>query len=473
MGLRNITEVSAMIDTARLYNFNAMLVHARVAGDAYYDSAFEAKCSALGANTTFDSLSAIVALAHDTSGGKRYIEVHAWLNPYRDLRTDLPSIDTAKNVMYQHPEWMDQSNSGATTASGMLFTNPAIPENQDYHYKVWLDCIRNYQLDGIHTDDYFYQGSSWGFNAIATSRFAAEYGYAPTASDSNHNAWRRQEVTNFIRKIYSECLTINPNFKWSIAPVASGSIIPYTSSASYAGGFSDWIDWYQKRYIDIFIPEIYRGYDSTFTTNIVFSTSTAWALGRHTYFGVGNYNLSTQTSIDQVKYSRSTGNTPGSVYFTYHQMNNTLTNSVYFQQLSTQIYSTPTTPAAMPWKSNPFGGTLKGKIISSQLSPYPYFNGKAVYKSLVQYSGPNGTGSTYSDGNGYFSIMDVPYGIYTVKAYNPPTNSGSQAAILINVSADRGVVTNVELSFDTGVPVELSFFEIVTGDNQRKIRFIP
>ncbi|MDI6782738.1 MAG: hypothetical protein QME64_01430 [bacterium] len=59
-------------------NYNAVLTHARVAGDAYHDSAYEPKTSALGANTTFDALSALVALAHDTE--IRALWIIRWLN---------------------------------------------------------------------------------------------------------------------------------------------------------------------------------------------------------------------------------------------------------------------------------------------------------------------------------------------------------------------------------------------------------
>ena len=101
----------------------------------------------------------------------------------------------------------------------------------------------------------------------------------------------------------------------------------------------------------------------------------------------------------------------------------------------------------MPWKSNPTGGIIKGKVSSTTSSPYPYFNGNAVYKALVTYSGPYGFGTTVTDGNGYFVLMDVPYGTYTVSAYTPPSNSGPAAATVTNINVTRGVVTNVDLTF--------------------------
>jgi uncharacterized lipoprotein YddW (UPF0748 family) len=457
MGLRNINEVSAMIDTARMANYNAVVVHGRVAGDAYYDSAYEPKSSGLGTNTTFDAISAVIAFAHDTSGGKRYIEVHAWLNPYRDYRTDMLPTDTTMHILYIHPEWLDKTNAGATTAGAMMFTNPAIPDNQDYHIKVWLDFVRNYDVDGIHTDDYYYQGNSWGFNTIATNLFTAEFGKPATSTDPDHNAWRRQAVTNYIKRFYAEMLTVKPHLNWSVAPVASSALIPYESSNAYAGGFSDWIDWFKRHYYDALLPEYYRGYDATFISNVNFVTDTAKAYGRHNYAGIGNFQISTWTSVTEINYCQNSAKAHGIVTFAYHQASSSDNNTVFYQTLATTVFATPTTTAAMPWKSNPPGGILKGTITATTTLPYPYFNGKVVYKALVIYNGTYGFGSTVTDQCGNYYMFDVPYGTYTVTVYEPPANTIPRATYT-NVMIIRGVVTPLNLNFDTGVPVELSAF---------------
>jgi uncharacterized lipoprotein YddW (UPF0748 family)/PKD repeat protein len=456
MGLRSIEEVTAMIDTARMANFNALIVHGRVAGDAYYDSAYEPKSSALGSNTTFDAISACVAYAHDTSGGKPYIEIHLWLNPYRDFRTDMFPTDTSIHIWFTHHEWMDVNYDGRTADGAMMYTNPAIPDNQDYHIKVWMDAVRNYDIDGIHTDDYFYQGNTWGFNTIATNRFTAEFGKPATPTDVDHSNWRRQEVTSFVRRVYAESLTIKPHLKWSKSPVAGALMIPYTSSAAYAGGFSDWIDWLKKHYIDAFVPEIYRGFDSTFITNAWFSTDSAKAFGRHNYIGLATYSQSTSTIMNEINYCQNSAKSEGVVTFTYHQQTPApINNPAFYSLITTQVFAKPTTTAAMPWKSNPTGGVLKG-VIGSNLKPYQFYSGKSLYKSLVTYTGPYGSGSTYTDGCGYYCMFDVPYGMYTVTAY-PPAGVVLQPNSVNNIQIIRGVTTKVDLLLDT-VPVGLSTY---------------
>ncbi|MFB3896812.1 MAG: family 10 glycosylhydrolase [bacterium] len=464
MGLRSLNEVTAMIDTIRQANFNVVIVHGRVAGDAYYDSAYEPRTSALGSNTTFDAISACVAYAHDTSGGKPYIEVHLWMNPYRDYRSDMYPTDTSIHVWFTHPEWRDTTYNGSTGDAPMFYTNPAIPDNQDYHMKVWMDAVRNYDIDGIHTDDYFYQGSAWGYNINAINRFMNEYGYTtrPTYNDSTHSNWRRQEVTNFVRRVYAESLTIKPHLKWSKSPVASGSMIPYTSSAAYASGFSDWIDWLRKHYIDAFVPEIYTGFTSTFTTNTWFSTDTAKAFGRHNYVGLATYSQSTSTIMREIDYCQNTAKSHGLVTFTYHQQTPApINNPAFYSLITTVVYATPTTTAAMPWKSNPPGGVLKG-VVYSNYTTYQFYSGRGLYKSLVTYTGPYGSGSTYTDGCGYYCMFDVPYGIYTVTAYPPAGITILKPREITKVQMIRGVPTKIDLDLDM-VPVELSAYTAEAG----------
>jgi hypothetical protein len=79
-GFLNATQTTQMINTARQNNVNAVFPEVRKAGDAYYVSATEPRASNIDAAYS-DPLADILAKAHDTSGGKQYIEVHAWIIP--------------------------------------------------------------------------------------------------------------------------------------------------------------------------------------------------------------------------------------------------------------------------------------------------------------------------------------------------------------------------------------------------------
>ena len=93
----NWTEVSTLVNTARTYNYNAIVPEIRKCGDAYCHSLYEPKANNPAVNDpnpTFDALSAMIQYAHDTSGGKKYIEFHAWMVADRIWKGSLSSAPT-------------------------------------------------------------------------------------------------------------------------------------------------------------------------------------------------------------------------------------------------------------------------------------------------------------------------------------------------------------------------------------------
>ncbi len=81
---------------------------------------------------------------------KRGLEFHAWFNPYRITmnHTDLSRL-SADHPARQHPEW--------TIAYGnQLYYNPGIPEAQDFIALGIEEVVKNYDIDAVHMDDYFY-----------------------------------------------------------------------------------------------------------------------------------------------------------------------------------------------------------------------------------------------------------------------------------------------------------------------------
>ena len=67
-GFRTSSEVSALINSARSANFNAVVVEIRKRGDAYYNGNFEPKATDVSPQS-FDPLQDLIAKAHDTNAG--------------------------------------------------------------------------------------------------------------------------------------------------------------------------------------------------------------------------------------------------------------------------------------------------------------------------------------------------------------------------------------------------------------------
>ena len=129
MGDDPATAIAAAMDTCAVKGINTVFFHLRAHGDAYYPSAVWPIAHSVPAG--FDPLACAITEAH-----KRGIALHGWLNPYRLGDNPIEGMSFAKNGVW----YLDPSHSDARQSV--------------------LDGVReiltNYDVDGIHFDDYFY-----------------------------------------------------------------------------------------------------------------------------------------------------------------------------------------------------------------------------------------------------------------------------------------------------------------------------
>ena len=140
-------DITEMFDNCKNMGLNTVIVHVRSFGDAYYNSSFfpysHIMTGTQGQNPGFDPLEIMVETAHTI--GLRF---EAWINPYRVK-------------LYNHPKELSVDNPAKNTAltistdSG-VFYNPAMREVRDLVTNGVIEIIQNYNVDGIHFDDYFY-----------------------------------------------------------------------------------------------------------------------------------------------------------------------------------------------------------------------------------------------------------------------------------------------------------------------------
>ncbi|MGL9751224.1 MAG: family 10 glycosylhydrolase [Symbiopectobacterium sp.] len=63
------------------------------------------------------------------------------------------SSDSPASVFKTHADWVG-------TAYNRFVLNPCIPEVMDRMVNIFEEVVKNYEVDGIHFDDYFYDESS-------------------------------------------------------------------------------------------------------------------------------------------------------------------------------------------------------------------------------------------------------------------------------------------------------------------------
>ena len=242
-------DLTKIIEGHYIGNVNAILFQARPACDAFYKSNIEPWAKPLtgvqGKDPGYDPLQYVIDEAHD-----RGMELHAWMNPYR---TKLGSETVAANhIENTHPEWV------MVYDDGKRILNPGIPEVIDYIVSVVEDVITNYDVDGIHFDDYFYAYGGTP-NVMDNEEFLAN-----NPDNLNRDDWRRDNINKMVKAVYDKIQEVNvaqgKNMVFGISPfgiwkndVPSGIV----GTSAYSSLYADALAWLEGGYVDYIAPQLY------------------------------------------------------------------------------------------------------------------------------------------------------------------------------------------------------------------------
>ncbi len=249
-------EAIQILDKSKDIGFNAVFLQVRPTGDALYKSEIfpwsdyltgqQGKAPADG----FDPLAFWVSEAH-----KRGMELHAWINPFRITRGSVKNPKqnlqnlTASNPARKNPAWTVKYTDGS------LYYNPGVPEVRRLIVNGVAEIVRNYSVDGIHFDDYFYPGKD--FSDDATYKTHGK-GF------KNKADWRRDCVNQLIRDTNITVKEINSACLFGVSPVgiwANKSSNTYGSDTkgqeSYYEHYADARKWVKSEWVDYICPQIY------------------------------------------------------------------------------------------------------------------------------------------------------------------------------------------------------------------------
>lgn len=429
------SQCDALVQLCRNNNINTIIPEIRVYGDAYYQSNLEPRGHLL-ANDGFDPLGYLIDKAHDTSGGKKYIEVHAWFVMQRiSSSTSLPS----GHVLSQHWEYVMRDSSGS--AGSAYYLDPGHPGALDHNVDVILDCLSNYDIDGINLDYIRYPGAAWGYNQTSIDRFNAFYGKSgrPSTSDTDWSDWRRECVTHQVKKVYVKSLMIDPDVVITADTINWGSNYSeydYTSSRAYTDVFQDWVGWLQDGIIDYnaFMNYVAGGSNTRYNgwTNLSLANDDK----RGSIIGIGAYmQTSVQDAMDQLLYARNQGAAGLNIYDWGGEVNaNTIgeTANDFYRELKAQVFPEWVDPPTPEWKARPTKGIFEGYLTD---------DGFSVDHGTVEIDGRPET-RVNTDGTGWYAVMDVVPGNHVLRF----SLSGSED-ILIQAnmpSAGRIITVNAD-----------------------------
>ncbi len=248
-------EIDDIIINCKNIGLNTIFFQVRPNGDALYRSKifpwskYLSGKQGVAPDQAFDPLHYFVEKAH-----KNNIELHAWINPYRiGTGENIASTLSSNNPAILHPEYTIQSATG-------LYYNPGLPEVRSLILDGIDELISNYDVDGIHFDDYFYPYDLKGFDDSDTYE---KYGNGRSLGD-----FRRESVDELVRLSYNLIKSKDPDKEFGISPFgiwANKSTNPQGSEtrgmSSYSAIFSDSKKWVEKGWLDYICPQVYWTFD--------------------------------------------------------------------------------------------------------------------------------------------------------------------------------------------------------------------
>ena len=254
--LRSPEAVRKLVADCRAHGLNTIIAQVRSHGDALYKTV-HAPMDA-GIPDGFDPLGALLVEARQ---GGQPVRVYAMLTMLRVWSGRLGD-PPAGHVVRKHPEWLTCNPEGGKMMgenAAEQWLDPGVPAVQDYVALLATDAAANYALDGIVFDRMRYADTDLrsGYNTTALDTFNKARGrtFVPATDDTDWVAWRREQLTETVRKAAQSARVARPGLRVVLSSVTYGSP-PATreqylvESIPYTRALSDWVGWCEKGYAD-------------------------------------------------------------------------------------------------------------------------------------------------------------------------------------------------------------------------------
>ena len=481
-GYKTPQQIDTLLQRLHDAHCNAVFAQMRKGGDAYYASHYEPWAS--DDTGHFDALACLIERAHRMTPR---IAVHAWINT---CAVGTGTKHPGYHVALLHPEWMSTNWRGNADDGEVRKIDLGNPDAADWTFRLYLDVARHYDVDGIHFDFVRYGSRRFGYNPVSVARFLRGLppGYkmkpymrngvaqrfppeqgliagqvVPAPDDPAWKQWRRDQVTNFVRKVYAFAAQIKPHLVVSAATIAWGNG-PHnetewmTKSAALNSVFQDWRGMQREGILDLACPMTYFGgrhgleYERTWSAWIK-----AHQYGRASAIAVGNWQLTPPQTLAQMQIARSrdaNGTEPyGVMLYSYAGTNlGVRPDKPGLRELELQpgFYALLSHPSPfanappfaadvplprMPWKEHPTRGILKGFVRGVDLRPV---DGALVTLEARE----GGTPRRYArrtDGTGFYAFVDLPPGAYQSRVSALPRDNTPQTTAASQITAPQTV----------------------------------
>lgn len=270
-----------IINTSLNDGFNTLIVQVRPFCDALYKSKIFPMSHILtgeqGKDCGYDPLEIMCTLAH-----KNNMKIEAWLNPYRVSTASTPNVLSNKNPYSQ------KKSLGVELENG-IYLNPALDEVMNLICDGAKEIVENYDVDGIHFDDYFYPTVDESFDKNEYDSYLSSLKNESEALPLMQ--WRKQNVNTMVKMVYEAVHSADKDIVFGISPQGNLS-----NNENLCADIKTWCE--NDGYIDYICPQIYFSLDNpALTFENALSDWTALNLNKNInmYVGIAGYKAGSDT----------------------------------------------------------------------------------------------------------------------------------------------------------------------------------
>lgn len=334
---RQQKELCEILDRLKAANFNTVLLQTRLRGDLIYPSSIETFAESLtgntGRNPGYDPLAFAIEECH-----KRGMELHAWL-------VTIPAGNTRQVKLLGKNSVVQKNRKICKLYRGNWYLDPGNPETKEYLSRIVKEITSRYDIDGIHFDYIRYPEG--------TDNFPDTDSFRKHGKGKDLKQWRRDNITDIVRRLYTDIKTIKPWVKASSSPIGKyrdTNRYPSRGWNAYHVVYQDAQKWLKEGIHDALFPMMY------FQGNNFYPFALDWkenCNNRWVVPGLGIYFLSPNEqdwSLDeivrQIHFTRQV-KLNGQAYF----RNRFLLNNTkgILDELQENFYTTPALVPPMTW----------------------------------------------------------------------------------------------------------------------------
>ncbi len=268
-------ELCDILDQLQSCGINAVFLQTRVRGSVIYPSQMEpwdiALTGQFDKDPGYDPLSFAIEETH-----RRGMELHAWVVTIPCFKIASAAKMGKKCLTKTHPQWLIKH-------SDSYYFDPGVPEVAGYLSDLCCEIVKKYDVDGLHFDYIRYPEKAESFSDSKTYR---EYG-----KKQDKAAWRRNNITSIVQRIYRDVKDLKPWIRVSCSPVGKyNDISRYSARGWSAFGtvHQDAQGWLRQGIMDMLCPMMY------FTGDHFYPFASDWqenSYGRTVAPGLGIYMM--------------------------------------------------------------------------------------------------------------------------------------------------------------------------------------